>query len=220
MKLHLNERGELNVLLVPVILLSLLFVGAGAFGVWAFNSRQDYKNNVDSKVKTAVATNTQTVQAKDAADFADAEKNPLKTYTAPEAYGSVQVQYPKTWSAYVVTDGTNPVDGYFHPDIVPNATDIKSSFALRVEVVSQAYSQVVGQYTASAKTGKVTVAPYTLPRVPKVVGVRVDGQITQNKQGSLVVFPLRDKTLKIWTEDKTFADDFNNNILPNATFSP
>jgi len=40
-------------------------------------------------------------------------------------------------------------------------------------------------------------------------------------QGSMVLVPLRDKTLKIWTEaDETYLKDFNENILPNYTFEP
>jgi hypothetical protein len=53
-----------------------------------------------------------------------------------------------------------------------------------------------------------------------VTGVRVDGQIADNIQGSMIILPLRDKTQEIWTESNSFLPDFNNNILPNLTFSP
>lgn len=206
--------------IVAIVLLGLGFAGAVGFGVWAFGGRQDYKNNVDAKIKTAVQANTKTVQAQDAKDYAEAAKNPLKTYTGPEAYGSVSLQYPRTWSGYVVTGSSQPLDAYFNPDVVPSVSDQKSVFGLRVQVVASSYSQSVTQFQSLQKQGKVTVTPYALPKVPGTVGVRIDGQITPTKQGSVVVLPVRDKTLKLWIESNQFAADFNNIILPNASFSP
>ena len=222
MKLHSDERGELNILLIPVILLSLLFIGAAVFAVWAYGGRQDYKNNVSDKVATAVASNTKAIQAADATKYAEAAKEPLKTYVGPEAYGSAHISFPKTWSAYVVTatNGTNPIDAYFAPDVVPSVTDLASSFALRVQMTSQSYTQVISQFAQQVAKKTATINPYSLPKVPSVVGVRVDGQISQTKQGSMIILPVRDKTLKIWTESNTFSNDFNNNILANLTFSP
>jgi flagellar basal body-associated protein FliL len=113
MKLRYSEQGTMNVLLVPVITLALLFIAAGSFAAWAFSSRQDYKNNSDAKSAAAVAVNKSAVQAEDAKQFAEAAKNPLKPYVGPEAYGSVKVLYPKTWSAYVdTTDSSTPVKAY------------------------------------------------------------------------------------------------------------
>lgn len=223
MKTLADERGELNVLLIPVILVSLLFVGAGAFAAWAYSGKQDYKNNVDTKISAAVATNKKVVQTADAQQFAEAAKKPLKTYVGPEAYGSLKVSYPKTWSGYVVASsdsGDNPVDGYFYPDVVPSVTDNNSVFALRVQISAQSYSQALDQFSSQLEQNTVTIVPYSLPKLSSVVGVRVDGQIAENKQGSMIILPLRDKTLQIWTESGSFLNDFNNNILPNITFSP
>lgn len=224
-KLPESERGELNALLIPVILLALLFVGAASFAVWAFGSRQDYKNNSDIKAAAAVAANKQVVQAADAKQYAEAAKSPLKTYIGPEAYGSITVQYPKTWSAYVdtSTNGSLPLDAYFHADYVP-ATDLKQTYYLRIQVTSQPYNLVLTQYAGVIKQGGATAVPYTLPKVPSVAGMRLDGQVVpggdNQETGSLVLLPLRDKTLQIWTESTSYLDDFNKYILPNLTFSP
>lgn len=220
MKRVSGEQGSVATL-VSIILLSVFLVAALGFGVWAFMGRQDYKNNSDAKVKAAVQANTKAVQEQDAKDYAEAAKEPLKTYIGPEAFGSVHISYPKTWSAYVVTtSGTQPLDAYFNPEFVPSATDKDSVFALRAEVVSTSYSQSLSQYKSLQKQGKVTVAPYALPKTPSEVGVRVEGQLTTKKQGSMVILPLRDKTLKIWIESAQYLDDFNKLILPNASFSP
>lgn len=217
---HMGEERGSVATVVTMVLLGVFLLGALGFGGWAFMSRQDYKNNVDAKIKTAVTANAKVVQAQDAADYAEAAKNPLKTYTGPEAYGSVSLQYPKTWSGYVVTASGQPLDAYFNPDVVPSVADQKSVFALRVQVMATSYSQTLAQYQSLQKQGKVTVTPFALPKVPGTVGVRVDGQITSTKQGSIVILPVRDKTLKLWIESNEFAADFNNIILPNASFSP
>ncbi len=223
MKKLASERGELNILLIPVILLSMLFIAAASFGVWAFMGRQDYKENSDARVAAAVVVNTKDVQAKDAKDYAEAAKQPLKYYTGPEPYGTLKITYPKTWSGYVITTengGSSPLDAYFSPDVVPNTAGRDSTFALRVQIVDQAYDTTVNQFATYVRQGKATATPYKLPKVPSVVGERIEGQIAQNKQGSLIVLPIRDKTLKMWIESTSYKADLENNVLPNTTFSP
>lgn len=220
-KLSGNSRG--NALLVPVILLALLFIGATVFAVWAFGGRQDYKNSVDAKIASAVAANTQKVQAADAKQYAEAAKNPLKTYTGPDAYGSVKVSYPKTWSLYVdTTDSNTPLDAYFHDDYVPS-TQSNQTYDLRVQVVASSYSSQLQNYQSVVTTGNAKVVPYALPKVPSVSGSEITGQIQPsdpNSNGTMILLPLRDKTLKIWTESPSYMANFTTYILPNLTFSP
>jgi len=217
-----NEVGALNVLLIPLILVVLLFIGAVSFGYWAFSGRQDYKNNVDQKIAVANAQAVKAEDAKNTAQFNESYKQPLKVYSGPSAFGSLQLSYPKTWSGYVneTANGTTDVDGYFAPGVVPDIQSPNSSFALRIQVVDQSYSSVLQQFSNAVISKQVTVTPYHLPKLANIVGSRLDGGIVQNKQGSMVVLPLRDKTMKIWTEATQFEADFNNNILPNFTFSP
>ncbi len=202
----------MNVLLVPVVLLVLLFIAATSFAVWAYNGRQDYKNNSDAKVANAVAANKQIVEAADAKQYAEAAKNPLKTYVGPDAYGSIRIAYPKTWSAYVDTTNTGtPLNAYFHSDYVPSVTS-KLTYNLRVQVNATSYDHVVGQYTSMISRGTVTAAPYTLPKVPSVTGTVLTGAIflsDQTGSGTMVLLPLRDKTLEIWTESPSYLSDFN-----------
>lgn len=226
MKYKWGERGSVNVLLVPVILLAVLFIGAGAFGLWAFGSRQDYKNNTDQKIAVALQANKKVVQAEDAKTYAEEAKNPLKTFVGPDAYGSLRVAYPKTWSSYVdMSDQNTPVDAYFHTDYVPavNTDDSSQTYNLRVQVQAQSYSEVLTQYQQSLQPGQSTATPYSLPKVPNVTGVELTGKVftdSPNKSGTLILLPMRDKTLLIWTESPTYLPDLNTYILPNLTFSP
>lgn len=222
-KIGWDERGSVDVLLIPLLVLSLLFIGAASFAVWAFNGRQDYKNHSDAKVAAAVAANKQSVQAADAKQYAEAAKSPLKTYVGPDAYGSVHIVYPKTWSAYIdTTSSSTPLDAYFHPDFVPS-TQSRQTYNLRVQVVARAYSDELANYTSRITQGSVTAVPYSLPKVPNIVGTKLSGQIFSSSQaapGAIVLLPLRDKTLEIWTESNDYLPDFNTYVLPNMTFSP
>ncbi|HSX53259.1 MAG TPA: hypothetical protein VLF90_02740 [Patescibacteria group bacterium] len=216
--LRLEERGSL---LVPFVLVLLLFFGAAGFGIWAFSSRQDYKNNVTPKIAAAVAVAQQQTSSQKDNDFAQAQKQPLKNYNGPSTYGSLVVKYPKTWSAYVVSSdhSDTPVDGYFQPDFVPGI-ESTTDYALRVQISSTTYSQTMQQFSTYVKSGTTTVSAYRVDKVPSDLGSRIDGQLTSTKHGSMIVLPLRDKTLKVWTEADQYKTDFNNNILPNITFSP
>ncbi len=218
------QRGEMNALLVPLVLAAVLLVGAIVFGAWSFNSREDYRLNVEKKIGAAVKVAKQEESIAKDKEHAEADKSPLKSYEGPEAYGSVRVMYPKTWSGYVVDGSTSnkALEGYFHPNIVPGVDDKNAAYALRVEVADQTYSKVVSGMNSLITAKKATAAVFSFSKVPDVVGTRFDGSIISGKpiSGAMIVIPLRDKTLKIWTESPQYLADFNTYILPNVTFSP
>jgi hypothetical protein len=220
--LSLGERGAMNVLAIPFIMLVLFFFGALGFGLWAFSERGHYKEDSDQIVAEAVEENTKAVQAADAKQYAEEAKKPYDVYIGPAPFGNVTINYPKTWSSYVIENerGGNPLNGYFQPGTVPNVTDIDKTFALRMELVQTSYDTVLNQFKAQITKGDVTVAPYTLAKVPSVVGSRIEGQITPRKQGTMIILPLRNMTLKIWTESNDFKADLDTHILPNFSFVP
>ncbi len=215
-----DQAGSIVVFIALGVFI-VLFVAAAIFGFWAYSQRQDYKKNVDAKIDVAVAAAVSKEDVKKDAAFAEKEKNPLRPYIGPEAYGKVVIAYPKTWSATVdeSTSGSTVVNGYFHPSFVPGLQST-TNFALRLQVVSIPYDQVLKQFDAAVKNGKVKVNPYQAPKVSSVHGARLDGELDAKKKGSMVLLPLRDKTIKIWTEADQFQGDFNNIVLANLTFVP
>lgn len=217
-----NQNGSINILLIPFILAVVFMIAAISAGAWAYNGRQDYKNNVDQKIAAAVEIAKQQESTQKDNQFAEAEKKPLKTYSGPQAFGSLVIKYPKTWSSYVDDSSASgtPVDGFFYPGTVPSITASSSVFALRVQVLPQAYSEILRNLKGIQQIGKITVDAYALPSVPSVIGVIVNGQITPDKDVSMVILPLRDKTIEISTQGTLFRDDFTHNVLPNLTFSP
>jgi hypothetical protein len=64
------------------------------------------------------------------------------------------------------------------------------------------------------------VSAFKAAKVPDIIGSRLDGAIEDEKNGVMILLPMRDKTLKLWTNSTQFKADFETHILPNFTFSP
>jgi hypothetical protein len=213
--------------IMATALLAILVIAVLSFGYWAFSERQTYKNDSDKLVAAAVTKAEKATTEQNNKKFAEELKNPLKTYTGPSSYGSITIQYPKTWSGYVSTANTSGavLDGYFNPDVVPtilqsNSGQTRQPVALKVQVIAQTYDQVVTARKSFITSGKLVASPYALPKMPDQVGTKFVGAITNDINGTEYVLPLRDKTLVISTESDQFLNDINTYILPNFTFEP
>lgn len=204
------------------VVFGLLFLASAGFGVWAFMGMQDYKNNVEPKIEAAVEVAKQETSTAKDNEFLEKEKLPTKEYKGPDTYGGVSFVYPKTWSMVTAkTTASVPLDATLHPGAVPGSgNDGDFSYAFRVSVLNAPYERTVKEYDASLKSGKLIASPIRLAAVPSVLGTRMDGEVVRGKNGSVILLPLRDKTLKVWTESNDYKPDFNNIILPSLTFQP
>ena len=214
----LNQSGSL---LLPLVIVLVLLAAAVVFATWAFTGRQDYKNKSDTKVATAVKNAVADEDKKKDAEFAEQEKSPVKTYIGPVTYGTLTFNYPKTWNQYVSTETTTlTINNFFNPDYVP---DLASGlpYALRVQVSNQTYANALKTFESAAKAGTSVVAAYRLPKMPNVLGSMITGEISGKKaKGILVMLPLRDKTVILWTEGTNNTTDFTNIVLPSVTYVP
>lgn len=209
------------VLIGLLVFFILAFMGSSGFAFWAYAEMNDYKNNVEEKVAAAVSDAVKQTEETKEKEFLERSKSPYKIYRGPGDFGSIEITYPKTWSATVIeSGGTAAVDGYFHPDFVPGPKS-ETAFALRLEVLEQPYDRVLSGYDSEAKKGTVKVSPYKAKRVPQVLGARLDGEIERGYQGSAVLLPLRDKTIRISTlASASFGGDFDKIILEKLIFTP
>ncbi|HVS79041.1 MAG TPA: hypothetical protein VHD84_01995 [Candidatus Saccharimonadales bacterium] len=213
--------------LIVIVVLALLLIAALVFGYWAYNSRQDYKNNTDKKINAAVTAAENAQAAKLQAEFAEQSKSPYKVFSGSATYGSITFNYPKTWSAYVdTTNPSEPINAYFFPNQVPGIQS-KTAFALRIELLSTDYSQVLQQYSGLISQGTVKAKAYVPPKlkgVPNVqTGTLFSGQTnTSNntQSGTLLAIKVRDKTLEISTQSSDYLNDFNKIILASLKFAP
>jgi hypothetical protein len=223
--LNHNQNGASTGIILSLTLCIILLVASFAFGIWAYGSRQDYKNNVNSKVGVAVTAAKASQESSDNATFQRKSQLPLTSYSGPEAYGSLVLQYPKNWSGYVDASGEASnngeaavINGYFNPGVVPSVTEQGSIFALRMEILSQSYATTL--QSLSGAPG-VSTSVYTLPKLPNVIGVEATGAVNpENANETMVILPDRSATIEIWTDGTQFVSEFNSIILANFSFSP
>lgn len=202
---------------VTSVVLSILVVALGGIGIWAFVNYQDQKNNVDAKIEAAVAAAKQEQSEADDKLFAEREKQPARQLVGPADLGQVSFDYPKTWSVYIDKDGTSgEYEAYLHPGAV-RALSSDLPVALHVSILKQDYDKVVKDYREAVTKGELKAAPVT---VQGQTGTRLDGTFSKERQGSMVLLKLRDKTIVVTTESKDFVGDFNAIVLPSLKFNP
>jgi hypothetical protein len=216
-----KESGILNVLVIPVVVLGVLVAGLAAFGVWSYQKYQDYKSNTDQKVSVAVDDAKTRQKQQLQALFLEEEKKPTRKFSSPSTLGTVNFQYPKTWSVYIANDAKtdDQYDAYFNPDAVqPVQSDLQHPSALHVIVSTQEYSSILSNYSAMVQQKKLTATPIKLKAGS---GMRFDGTFSDSGfKGAQIVFPLRDKTVQVFAENQQFVKDFDSIIVPSLNFIP
>jgi len=210
----INQDGIMNPLAIPVILAILLLIGSVVTAVFFYTKYIDQRDNNQPKIEAAVAEAEEAQKSKLESDFVEREKLPNKNYTSPAELGSVKLVFPKTWSSYVELGGGSDLNYYGHPNFVPSKN---VNYALRMSVTNRAFADEVKKYDSQVKKGTLKA---TAVQVSGTTGTRLDGLLKKDQEGSMVIFPLRDKTLKVWTESNEFKADFNNIVLANLTFVP
>lgn len=214
-----SDRGAINVFLFTTIFFVLATIGIGYWGYTqmqqataAKQSRTDYAKQVSDK---AVADQ----KNKDAADKAEALKQPFSTFATPAVFGSVTFQYPRTWSQFVQSNSNGSFAAYFYPLSVPPIST-NTAYALRVVVTSQTYAQVLQQSQGQVQEGELTAATLNTGIDSAAKGTLLQGQFSQTINGSEAIFPILNGnyTLEIFTDDQNFTDDFTNTVLPSLKY--
>jgi hypothetical protein len=207
---HSRESGAVSGLLVAVIGLSVLVLGLGSFGIWAFVAYEGAQSNLDEKIQLAQAQAKGDQADADQAKYAEQVKTPYNTYTAPADYCSVSFQYPKTWSVYESEQVQNGGDfkTYFYPKVVPPVSS-DQQYALRLWIRQSNYDSVVSEYQGLVQKGSLKSSSTASEGQQ---GTRLDGDFNKNIRGSAVIYPCRDKTIMVFTDANTFGPDFETLI--------
>ena len=202
--------------MIIAIITIVTTVGLGAAFVWSMLQYIDQRDNVTSKVTSAVAEAVKEQADKDAAAFLEKEKQPNRLFVGPDDYGRVSFNYPKTWSAYVerdAIDGGNYV-AYLNPVLVPRISN-QQQVALRVLIEEKDYDKVLDSYSTLVKKGDLKTSAV---KADDQNGTRIDGQFTKDVRGSAVIFKIRDKTVTIRTDAEVFRGDFDA-LVKTITFN-
>ena len=207
---HASERGAISGMQIAVIGLSVLVLGLGSFGIWAFVSYNDASSELDGKIAVAVANAKEEKGDEDEAKFAEREKQPNKVFKAPDDYCGLTFLYPKTWSAYESEQITNGGDyrAYLNPDVVPPISN-STQFALRVLIEQKDYDDVTANYDGLVTKGDLKQATTSSEGNQ---GMRLTGNFSKNIRGDAVIYRCRDKTITVRTDADVFKSDFESLI--------
>lgn len=213
-----NQSGLMDPLVVPLATSVVIIIITLGFGFWSYSQYTDLDKNFDAKVAEAVILQRSEIRETVDSEFRELEKQPLRLYQAPADKASVLINYPKTWSVYAdeSESGARELDLYLHPGFV-RTLDGDNLHALRVTLEDRQYAKVLDSYNRRIEDGELKSS---IVKSSGVQGVRLDGLIEADITGSLVLLPVRDKTLFVWTESTEFKADFDRLILPQLSFIP
>lgn len=201
-----------TVFLILTTLVAITFIG---LFVWKYLEWDTVKTDVDGQIDAAVAMAVSENSEKLEAEFAEREKYPYKTFLGPADYGSLNFEYPRTWSLYIARDAARGGDyeAYLNPsEVLPvSATTIN---ALRVNIVDEAFDEVAKDYDGRVEDGDLTVLTRN---VGSTVANVYTGTFSDSIHGILTIFKVRDKTVMLRTDAMLFSEEYYK-VLDTVTF--
>ena len=215
-----------KLLIFGLILAALLAITFIIMTIVFYGEMDKYKNNTQAIINVEVENAKKAQKEQLDEEFIEKEKEPYLTYDSPAQASAVKIVYPKTWDLYAVEDsGKGTVDNYFAQNMVKDVNNKENIYALRVQVVDKRYSDVVSSLDTKASRGEVKISPFVASNVEgSDQGIRVEGEMRKAGssviQGSMIILPVRDKTIQIWTEGDSFTKDFDEVVLKNLKFNP
>ncbi len=207
MNRRIGELGAANTWLIVGIIFIATTVLVGGGLTWALINYFDQKDNVDTKVSTAVTSAVKVQADKDAAQFQAEDKKPNRQFVGPEDFGELRFDYPKTWSVYINKSATagGSYEAYLNPVAVPTVSD-ETQYALRVTIETKDYDKVLATYQSLVKKGDLKSSAI---KANGQDGTRLDGSFTKNIRGSATILKVRDKTITLRSDADTFKGDFD-----------
>ncbi|MDP4038539.1 MAG: hypothetical protein Q8P54_01045 [bacterium] len=217
----LKRNKLLKIIIIVLLVLILIMLGISIwFGYRAFINQKD----LDSKYQAGVSDGRSIQKSEDRALAKKETENPYRTYKAPNAYGGFEVSFPKNWSLTIDSTTTDPIIAYAHPDDV----DIKSDkFALRFILENAQFAVTKIKFDKQTKEAKRNFTA-AATKVSGIDAVRYTGILESKtndpketkKIGTVVIVPVRDKTLIFQTDSNENYLNYFNEILSRVKIFP
>lgn len=209
-----NSDKQKTINLIRIIAIIVLSVIAATFiglFIWKYVEWDAAKTDVNSQIEKAVSNAISEKTTEMENDFAEREKYPYDTFTAPDDYGGLSFEYPKTWSVYIAKsaeENKGDYEAYFNPgEVQPiSATTIN---ATRVTIKSQTFEKTIAEYDKLVEKGKMSVEVRTLnnEKYPEVKGDTYNlyrGELPSKLRGAVAIFKVLDKSYIIQTDAEVF----------------
>ena len=206
---------------LPIFLAAVLLVLTIAMGVVAIYYILKYneqKSTVDQQKTAAAQTAREEQKQADEAAYAERDKLPYRSYEAPAVLGAIKIEFPKIWNVYAVEEekSDTQLDIFMYPGVVRAEKSSTEAYALRVKLQRKLYQDVVKANQQKVEKGELKASAVT---ISGATGTRYEGEVVQGRSGSLILLPVRDKTLSIWTESPDYLNDYNQ-IIEKLAISP
>lgn len=217
-----SQRGEVNLLVVATAVLGVfVLIFAGLF-INSYMKAQSVTKNLNTQkavaYKAGQSAGAETQKISDTAEAKAIAENPYRSYVAPSAFGEFTIKFPKIWSSSVAENlsSTNQVDLIATPEFIKLLQDKSVNYALRVSLINTTYATVRNGYDQQVKNKKAKASAI---KVSGIDGTRYEGQYSQNKNGIVVLVPVRDKTIVFTTENIKYQSEFEQ-TLTQSTIKP
>jgi hypothetical protein len=212
------RAGKLNLFIILIVFLGIGLILFGGLSIYAFGKANTATSTLEKQKSVAVSDAIKKQQAADYLSNLKSNESPYRTYTAPVDYGSFQITFPKNWSAYdqeSVQSQTQVVLS-LNPDFVYQTNGQFNPAAVRVTLTQQLTTTVLSAFKDQLRTNKMKQQDIT---VSGLKGYDLTGAFPDKKTIRAIYIPIRDKTMIISTEDKNYADEYNQ-ILAQAVINP
>lgn len=198
---------------IILVIVCLIAAAAIVFAVIFFMKYNELNTDFESQKSIAEANARVEQEEADIAKFEEEKKLPFQKFTGPSDYGSISFEYPKTWSIYVESDGTDNSDyvAYFRPGQVDPVGKEDSRYALRFKIMNQQITSVQEEYEGLLEDGSVTSSVFNADN-NKVTGTMYTGKIAENMNGIVVLIKVNDKTAIFQTDAMIYKNDFQTLI--------
>lgn len=217
----LKQNKLLKIIAIILGVIILIMVGVGA---WLANKASVNDKALNEKYQAGISEGRSIQKSEDRKEVREATENPFRTYKAPNQYGGFEVSFPKNWSLAIDSTSSAPIIGLSHPDLV----DIKNdNFALRFTLDNMKFTDTQKKYDRFMKESKRNLESSST-KVSGIDAIRYTGDIEttssdpskRKKVGTIVIVPVRDKTLIFQTDSNENYLNYLNEILSKVKIYP
>ncbi len=215
-------NGGLNLHLILTVFLGIGMTLFGVVAVYTYAESSNIKRTQAQRIAEAEKQAAAKQKGADELSNRIANQQPFRTFTAEVVDGAFKLQVPKNWSMYYArsSNGQTQVDLMADPNVVVNNLPQQSSqntHAFRLQLLRKTMQETVKPFSELVKKKQLTNSSVT---VSGITGSKFEGILdTQRHNGVVIVLPVRDKTIVLTTEDKTYINEFNA-IVEAAKINP
>ena len=213
-----RNRGAVNILLVAAVSMTVITLALSGLSIYFISQYNRAKTTVDQQRSEAAAQAREEQKRADEAEFAQRQKEPYRSYSVPSVLGALSISYPRNWNLFAEERAGSGVqlNLFWNPELVQSEDTYSGTYALRAILERVVYTEAIAKRASAVEKGELTAEPVT---VSGINGTRYRGRVAENHTGILVILPVRDKSLSIWTESLDYANDFGA-IVDRLSVSP